>query len=58
VAARAPERAVVKRITHVDKHRADLAGDHAGPYGTVDRSAILGRAVYRYAPTERAGRLH
>jgi hypothetical protein len=40
-----------------------VLGENAGAstdsraFGAVSRGALLGRAVYRYAPTARAGRL-
>lgn len=62
VAVRRPERVVVKRLKTVDP--ITVEGDNAGAstdsrhYGSVDRKDVLGRAVYRYAPSARAGRLH
>jgi signal peptidase I len=61
VALTTPERTVVKRIAAVDRRAADLRGDNAGAstdYPGVPLSRIEGRAVYRYAPTSRAGLLH
>jgi signal peptidase I len=61
VAVRTPERVVVKRIAAVNGDTFDLQGDNAEAstdYPGLSRSEVLGRALYRYAPTDRAGRLH
>lgn len=60
VAVDAPERAVVKRIAAIHGGTADLRGDNAAAstdYPATPFGRITGRAVYRYAPTSRAGRL-
>jgi nickel-type superoxide dismutase maturation protease len=62
---RRPHRLLIKRVTHLAPGRdtVSLAGDNAAAstdsrtFGPVPRRAILGRAVYRYAPVERAGRI-
>ncbi|MDQ1394704.1 MAG: hypothetical protein QOF30_3681 [Acidimicrobiaceae bacterium] len=54
---------LVKRVTSVDRHRRLVVVEGDNPdkstdsrvFGPVDRGAILGRAVYRYAPTARSG---
>jgi phage repressor protein C with HTH and peptisase S24 domain len=61
VAVDTPERAVVKRIAAVTRGRVDLRGDNAGAstdYPDTPLAAVLGRVVYRYAPNDRAGRVH
>ncbi len=60
---RAPERPLVKRAARVDGARVELRGDHAAAstdsraFGWVERGRVQGRALYRYAPAARAGRL-
>ena len=60
---REPERTIVKRVLAVDGAQLTVLGDNAEAstdsrtFGPVLRSSVLGRVVYRYAPTERAGRL-
>ena len=60
---REPARVVVKRVAEVDGDRLVLLGDAPGAstdsrtFGPVHRGQVLGRAVYRYAPAGRAGRL-
>ena len=62
---RQPDRLIVKRVTVVDRAAGTVtvAGDNAGEstdsraFGPVARSSLLGRAIYRYAPLERAGRM-
>lgn len=60
---RAPSRTIVKRLGRATPLGADLRGDnpHASTdsrtFGTVPIDRLVGRAVYRYAPRERAGRL-
>jgi signal peptidase I len=62
VALRTPERTVVKRVAAL--HRAgtaDLRGDNAGASTDYPHAAladVVGRVVYRYAPSDRAGRVH
>ncbi|HEV7888395.1 MAG TPA: nickel-type superoxide dismutase maturation protease [Acidimicrobiales bacterium] len=64
VALARPDRVVVKRVQAVDHGMVTVAGDNAEAstdsrhFGPVPRAHVLGRAVYRYAPTGRAGRLH
>ena len=54
---------MVKRVVGVDGDRVAVQGDNAAAstdsrsFGPVARASILGRAVYRYAPRERAGRV-
>jgi hypothetical protein len=48
---------VIKRVAAVDGTAVRLTGDATGPFGTADRDDIIGRVVYRYAPSDRAGRL-
>jgi signal peptidase I len=56
-------RTIVKRVAAVDGDVLTLLGDNAEAstdsraFGPVPRSSVLGRAVYRYAPRPRAGRL-
>ena len=60
VAARTPERVVVKRVAAVRGDRVDLVGDNPAAstdYPDTPVADVLGRVVYRYAPTSRAGRL-
>jgi nickel-type superoxide dismutase maturation protease len=62
---RRPDRLLVKRVVAVDQVDATLmvAGDNSeastdsGTFGPVGRDAVVGRAVYRYVPVERAGRI-
>ena len=60
---RRPARLVVKRVAAVDARTVELVGDNADHstdsrvFGRVAISALEGRAVYRYAPAQRAGRL-
>ena len=59
---RAPERLIVKRIVAIDD-AITVHGDNpdsstdSRSFGPVPPDAVVGRAVYRYAPTSRAGRL-
>jgi nickel-type superoxide dismutase maturation protease len=66
VAARDPrsaQRLIVKRIASVGAAGIELRGDNetastdSRQFGPVARRAIVGRAVYRYAPADRSGRL-
>jgi nickel-type superoxide dismutase maturation protease len=56
-------RVLVKRVVAVGEdgvvvHGYDAAAStDSRDFGPVPRSAILGRAIYRYAPRERAGRV-
>jgi nickel-type superoxide dismutase maturation protease len=58
---RDPGRTLVKRVTATTRRTLTLAGDDPARstdsrhFGPVARTAVLGRAVYRYAPTARAG---
>jgi nickel-type superoxide dismutase maturation protease len=62
---RQPDQLLVKRLAAVDKDAGTVTvlGDNATAstdsrtFGPVDGRRLLGRAVYRYAPRERAGRL-
>jgi nickel-type superoxide dismutase maturation protease len=60
---RRPDRTMLKRVASIDGDRIVVLGDNAGAstdsrtFGPVDRASIVGRAVYRYAPVSRAGRL-
>ena len=60
---RQPGRVLVKRIHSIHKGLVDVRGDNAGEstdsrhFGRVPRSSVIGRALYRYAPSERSGRL-
>jgi signal peptidase I len=61
VALKTAERTVVKRVAARTETTADLRGDNAGAstdYLAAPLSDVLGRVVYRYAPTDRAGRVH
>jgi nickel-type superoxide dismutase maturation protease len=60
---RTPDRPLVKRVVDVDRDRLTVRGDHAEAstdsrhWGTVPGAAVEGRAVYRYHPPSRRGRL-
>lgn len=60
---RLPDRVMVKRAARVDDGEVELVGDNQGAstdsrtFGWVPLRTVRGRAVYRYAPPERAGRL-
>ncbi|HUF32886.1 MAG TPA: nickel-type superoxide dismutase maturation protease [Acidimicrobiales bacterium] len=60
---RCPGRIVVKRVAAVGPDGVELAGDHPAAstdsrtFGPVERRRVLGRAVWRYAPAGRTGRL-
>jgi len=60
---RPPGRTVVKRATSLGMGQVWLLGDNAGHstdsrhFGPVPLSSVEGKAVYRYAPPARAGRL-
>ena len=53
----------VKRVTAIDGSLVTVLGDNPSAstdsrtFGPVHRSTIIGRAVYRYAPRDRAGRI-
>jgi nickel-type superoxide dismutase maturation protease len=59
------DRLIVKRVAAVDRAAGTVTviGDNAGAstdsraFGPVPIGQVVGRAVYRYAPVERAGRL-
>jgi len=61
---RVPTRVLVKRVGSVDRGSGtvEVLGDSADgstdsrTFGPVPRSAVVGRAVYRYAPAGRTGR--
>lgn len=59
---RRPDRLLVKRATQTHAGRVTVAGDNASEstdsrdFGPVERSAVWGRVVYRYAPPGRTGR--
>jgi signal peptidase I len=56
-------RLMVKRVVSMDGDTVAVEGDNSGSstdsrvFGPVDRRALVGRAVYRYFPPGRAGRL-
>ena len=56
-------RVMVKRVAAMDGSLVTVHGDNADAstdsrsFGPVPRSAVIGRAVYRYAPRQRAGRV-
>jgi nickel-type superoxide dismutase maturation protease len=58
---RQPARTLVKRVGRVDEAGLTVLGDDPAAstdsrsFGPVARSRVLGRAVYRYAPSGRAG---
>jgi nickel-type superoxide dismutase maturation protease len=58
-----PGLVLVKRVVSAQAGRIEVAGDNAAAsrdsrdFGPVAPGAILGRAVYRYHPPERAGRV-
>jgi nickel-type superoxide dismutase maturation protease len=61
---REPERVLVKRVDRVDTSGVTVLGDNPAAstdsrtFGPVDPALVLGRAVYRYWPAARRGRLH
>ena len=60
VAVRTPERTVVKRVVNTTSTTVDVAGDNQAAstdFTAVPRGDVLGRVVYRYAPSDRVGRL-
>lgn len=65
VAVRDPRdgRLLVKRVASVDGGRVRVVGDNPASstdsrtFGPVPRRAIVGRAVWRYLPEDRRGRL-
>ena len=60
---RDPSRPLVKRVVSLAADGAVLLGDNppsstdSRHFGPVGRERLRGRAVYRYAPSDRAGRL-
>ena len=56
-------RTIIKRVVATDGGEVVVRGDNAAAstdsrtFGPVPRAAVLGRAVYRYAPIHRAARL-
>jgi nickel-type superoxide dismutase maturation protease len=60
---RDPSRVLVKRVARLQGREVWLAGDNPGKstdsrdFGPVLLSDVAGRAVYRYSPPARAGRL-
>jgi nickel-type superoxide dismutase maturation protease len=60
---REPSRVLVKRVVAIDVDGIDVRGDNRNAstdsrtFGRVPRDRLLGRAVYRYAPATRAGRV-
>ena len=60
---REPSRTMLKRVTTLDGDRVEVRGDNADAstdsraFGPLPRALVLGRAVYRYAPRHRAGRV-
>lgn len=60
---RQPSRPLVKRVVAVRGGRLDLAGDNPAAstdsrsFGEIPAASVVGRAVYRYAPPQRAGPL-
>jgi nickel-type superoxide dismutase maturation protease len=56
-------RTIVKRVDIVEGDAVTVLGDNLGAstdsrvFGPVDRHALRGRAIYRYWPEERRGRL-
>ena len=60
---RASTRTIVKRVAAIEGDDVVVHGDNpdastdSRSFGPVPVSSIVGRAVYRYAPTARAGRI-
>jgi nickel-type superoxide dismutase maturation protease len=60
---RQPERTMVKRVAMVGHADVTVRGDNPAAstdsrtFGPVPRELILGRAVYRYGPEHRRGKL-
>jgi nickel-type superoxide dismutase maturation protease len=60
---RRPGRVLVKRVHSIRGGLVEVRGDNAQEstdsrhFGGLPRSSVIGRAVYRYAPAGRSGRL-
>jgi len=60
---RQPARSLLKRIAAIHSEGIELAGDHperstdSRQFGPVDPGSIEGRAVFRYLPLHRTGRI-
>jgi nickel-type superoxide dismutase maturation protease len=60
---RDPRRVIVKRVASVDASGVTVLGDNPAAstdsrtFGSVDAALVLGRAVYRYWPERRRGRV-
>jgi len=60
---RQPDRTILKRVAAIGAEGITVLGDNAGAstdsrvLGPVPQAAVRGRAVYRYAPEARRGRL-
>ena len=60
---RQPRRTMIKRVTSVVGDEVSVLGDNADAstdsreFGPVRRRDVRGRALYRYAPQERRGKL-
>jgi nickel-type superoxide dismutase maturation protease len=58
-----PDRLLLKRVLSTGSGLVELRGDNeqastdSRHFGPVPRSSVAGRAVYRYAPAGRVGRL-
>jgi len=56
-------RLIVKRVVGVSSRGVQVRGDNRGAstdsrqFGEVPHGLVIGRALYRYAPADRAGRL-
>lgn len=51
------KRPLLKRVASLTRSTITVTGDNSGRIGPLPRSAVVGRAVYRYGPAGRAGRL-
>ncbi|TML93370.1 MAG: nickel-type superoxide dismutase maturation protease [Actinobacteria bacterium] len=57
------DRTIVKRVDRVEGDAVTVLGDNSGAstdsrcFGPVDRRELRGRAIYRYWPENRRGRL-
>jgi nickel-type superoxide dismutase maturation protease len=57
------ERTMIKRVADVDADEVTVLGDNPSQstdsraFGPVDRGRVRGRAIYRYWPENRRGRL-